>query len=96
MAKALAGGAYIGLIINLNELGYPVEQRLGSAHIRHSTDSADLSAMESMTCGPFDGVIVITFVCVGQTTDVCRCCTTIAITLRWHKAIVYQYSFVFN
>jgi hypothetical protein len=65
------GGAPEGITISAHGLGFPIEGRLGSVHIRYSNDSADLIVVQSMICGPFDGVFVITFVCVGQSNGVC-------------------------
>ena len=43
----------------------------GSLHLRHSTSSSDLQAMDKILCGPYDGVFVATFVCAGAKTPSC-------------------------
>jgi len=38
----------------------------GDVYFRHSNDSSDLSIVNSMTCGSFDGVFIVTYACVGE------------------------------
>ena len=39
---------------------------VGNIYFRHSNDSSDLSIVNSMACGSFDGVFIVTYVCVAD------------------------------
>jgi hypothetical protein len=50
---------------------HPRAGRAGTIHIRHSTDNNDMNKLETMTaCGRFDGAIIVTFICMGNTPQV--------------------------
>ena len=45
--------------------------RLGSFFWRHSTAQGDLQRVNDVLCGPYDGVLVITFLCYADDAEVC-------------------------
>ena len=45
--------------------------RIGEFYWRHSTDPADLQRVNDVWCGPYDGVLVVTFKCYADTAQVC-------------------------
>ena len=45
--------------------------RVGEFYWRHSTDSADLTRVNEVLCGPYDGVLIVTFICYADDSQVC-------------------------
>ena len=45
--------------------------RVGEIFWRHSTDPATLQRVNDVLCGPYDGVLVVTFICYADTAQVC-------------------------
>ena len=45
--------------------------RLGEFFWRHSTDQADLQRVNELLCGPYDGVLVVTYKCYADDAQVC-------------------------
>ena len=44
--------------------------RLGAFFWRHSTDVDDLQRVNQVLCGPYDGVLVVTFECYADNAQV--------------------------
>ena len=70
-----SGSSAISMVPNYSDALYflpEAEQTLlvGSFYYRHSTDPADLIKVNSLICGQFDGVFVITLVCFGFNAEV--------------------------
>ena len=48
-----------------------VADRVGEFYWRHSTDSADLGRVNEVLCDPYDGVLIVTFKCYTDDSEVC-------------------------
>ena len=45
--------------------------RVGEFYWRHSTDSSDLARVNEVLCDPYDGVLIVTFKCYADDSEVC-------------------------
>ena len=45
---------------------HATDQTVGSVFVRHSTTCDDLNPTDDILCGPYDGVLVVTYICVAD------------------------------
>ena len=63
-----------GMLIMAREMIVtPTDQSEGSVFMRHSTTCDDLNPTDDILCGPYDGVLVVTHICVGDHPSVSIC-----------------------
>ena len=67
---------YAGISVTARELKWYAttqSEHQGSIFVRHSTSCDDLNTTDAILCGPYDGVLVVTYICMGESPVVSIC-----------------------